>query len=312
MPIPPTDVVEEETRDDLNVTRYSRRRKNVASDLLWLSLTYDKDSWGRNRLRWTRTIDDFLKIVPTQHNIETVSLGLLTSSTDEYNKYKSATSQYPFAKVEIFLHPGYHQGSTVDREHRHDEEVQAVRRAEIATLRNFLMLKTLREEAHILWVDADIFHLDDGIVERMLQHIQEQDDVGIITARCSRDGAEDYDRNAWRGTRKGPRGWDLDQKEINQGELKTQGQYHVDKLIVGTTNDDLVDLDTVGATILCLRASLIWRGLNFPHQFVVGTRWRKDGWDGIESEGLCYRARGLDGGKCAVLGGDWHVQHTDF
>ena len=84
------------------------------------------------------------------------------------------------------------------------------------------------------------------------------------------------------------------------------------ELRISVTDDDLIDLDTVGATILYLRASLIWRGLNFPHQFVVGTRWRKDGWDGIESEGLCYRARGLSGGKCAVLGGDWHVQHTDF
>ena len=305
-------MIEEETRDDLNVTRYIRRRKNAASDLLWLSLTYDEDSWGRNRLRWTRTIDDFLKMIPSQHNVETISLGLLTSSIDEYRKYISATSQYPFAKVEIFFHPGYHQGQRVDRDHRHDDEVQTVRRAEIATLRNYLMLKTLREEAHILWVDADIFYFDNGIVERILQHIQDQEEVGIITARCSRDGAEDYDRNAWRGTRKGPRGWDLDQKEINQGELKSQGQFHVDKLIVGTTDDDLIDLDTVGATILYLRASLIWRGLNFPHQFVVGTRWRKDGWDGIESEGLCYRARGLSGGKCAVLGGDWHVQHTDF
>lgn len=294
------------------MTRYTRRRLNATSDLLWLSLTHDKESWGRNRLRLTRTIDDFLKIVPAQHDVETVTLGLLTSSMDEYHKYKSATLKLPFAKVEIFFHPGFHDGPTVDRSHRHDDEVQAVRRAEIALLRNYLMLKTLGEEAHILWVDADIFHLDDGITKRMLQHIHDREEVGIITARCSRDGAEDYDRNAWRGTRKGPRGWDLDQKEINNGELKTQGQYHVDKLIVGTTDDDLVDLDTVGATILFLRASLVWRGLSFPHQFVIGTRWRKDGWDGIESEGLCYRARGLSGGKCAVLGGDWHIKHTDY
>lgn len=312
VPIDPSGIIETETTDALNVTRYNRRRTNATSDLLWLSLTYNKDSWGRNRLRWTRTIDDYLKLMPPQYNVETVSLSLLTSSIEEYHKYKTATTRYPFAKVEIFHHPGYHNGSTVDRDHRHDDEVQAIRRAEIAMLRNYLMLKTLGEESHILWVDADIFRLDDGIVKRILEHINDDEHVGLITARCSRDGAEDYDRNAWRGTRKGPRGWDLDQNEIAKGELKTQGQYHVDKLIVGTTNDDLVDLDTVGATILYIRASLIWRGLNFPHQFVIGTRWKKDGWDGIESEGLCYRARGLSGGKCGVLGGDWSVQHTDF
>lgn len=311
---PPLGVVEAENTDAFNVTRFSRHRTNATSDLLWLSLTYNKESWGRNRLRWTRTIDDYLKLLPPQHNVETISLGLLTSSPDEYHKYKAATSRYPFAKVDIILHPGYHSlnGSTVDREHRHDDDVQTARRSEIALLRNYLMLKTLGAEEHVLWVDADIFRLDQGIVERILQHIRDEEDVGLVTARCSRDGAEDYDRNAWRGTRKGPRGWDLDQNEIAKGELKTQGQYHVDKLIVGTTNDDLIDLDTIGATILYLRSSLIWQGLNFPHQFVIGTRWRKDGWDGIESEGLCYRARGLTGGKCAVLGGEWSIQHTDF
>lgn len=291
------------------VIRYTRSREGTRADILWLALTYDESSWGRNDGE-NRTIYDFLHVLVTQHNVENISLALLTSSREEYNIYKRATEMYQFARVEIYLHRGYLAGPAIDRDHRHDGEVQTIRRAEISKLRNYLMLRTLRDEQHVLWQDADVFYFDEGIVPRILQHVVARHDVGVITARCALGGIENYDLNAWRGTRQGPRGWDLDQKELDGGEMELQGQYHVDKLIKNTTNDDLIALDTVGATILYMRASLIWQGLNFPDQYVVGTRWGKDGWDGIESEGICYRSRGLTGGKCMVMGGDWHVEHT--
>lgn len=291
------------------VVQYTRRREGATPDLLWLTLTYDESSWGCNDGE-NRTVNDFLHSVVLQYNVEAMSLGMLTSSLEEYNTYKTATEHYNFTKVTIFMHPGFHVGPTVDRAHRHDGDVQTVRRAEISKLRNYLMLRTLGDVKHIIWQDADVWHLDTGIVNRIVEHIEARNDVGVITARCELGGMENYDLNAWRGTREGPRGWDLDQKEIDAGEMELQGQYHVDTLIKDTTDDDLVELDTVGATILYMRASLIWQGLNFPHQYVVGTRWRKDGWDGIESEGICYRARGLEGGKCMVMGGSWHVEHT--
>ncbi|ETN39754.1 uncharacterized protein HMPREF1541_05980 [Cyphellophora europaea CBS 101466] len=305
-------VYESETTDDFGVIKYTHTRLAASSDLLWLTITYDNTSWGHNPEpdNSIRCVHDLLNIISAQHDVEKTSLGLLTSSMDEYHQYKEAVTEYAFARVTIFMHTGFNDGPTVAREHRHDGDVQTLRRAEISKLRNYLMLQTLREEAHIVWLDADVFRLDDGIVDRILRHVRARDDIGIITARCSLGGMYNYDLNAWRGTREGPRGWDLDQKEIDAGEMDLQGQYHVDKLIKDTSDDDLLALDTVGATLLYLRASLIWRGLNFPHQYVVGTRWMKDGWDGIESEGLCYRARGLKGGKCMVLGGRWHVEHT--
>ena len=302
-------IVEKEVTLGDGAVRFTRTREGATSDLLWLALTYDESSWGRNDGE-NRSVEDFLHTVAMQHKIDNVSLGMLTSSSEEYSSYKKATEQYDFAKITLFLHSGFHVGPTVDRDHRHDGDVQTIRRAEISKVRNYLMLRTLEEEKHIIWQDADVWHLDKGIVNRMLEHTEARDDVGVITARCALGGMDNYDLNAWRGTREGPRGWDLDQKEIDAGEMDLQGQYHVDKLIEDTNNDDLIALDTVGATILYMRASLIWQGLNFPHQYVVGTRWAKDGWDGIESEGICYRARGLAGGKCMVMGGSWHVKHT--
>jgi hypothetical protein len=77
----------------------------------------------------------------------------------------------------------------------------------------------------------------------------------------------------------------------------------VDELIDGTDDSDLLLRDVVGGTIICLRARLVWEGLNFPTYFVVGTRWRREGWDGIETEGVFYAVRGLIGADVLCLMG---------
>lgn len=301
-----------EPTDEFGAIEYSLTRRGASADLLWLTITYDQTSWGHTPDGDPRSIENLLEIVQSQHNVTKTSLGILTSSLDEFNYYKHVTTALPFARITIIMHPGFRDGHSQeeDRKIRHADRFQQARRAELAKLRNYLMLKALRDETHIIWLDSDVFHLDDGIVSRMLRHVRAWDNVGILTARCAKGLKYDYDLNAWRGTRRGPRGWDLDEQEIDAGEEELQGQYQVRDLIEGTSDDDLVPLDTVGATLLYMRSSLLWRGLTFPHQYVVGTRWMKDGWDGIESEGLCYRARGLKGGNCMLLGGPWHVEHT--
>lgn len=268
------------------VLRYDRIRSEASPSLLWLTLTQEEDSWGKIHNEPRRTFEDFLHLIElTSVRLETISLGLMTSSPKEYYHMRTASSAYPFARLTILLHRGFNEDDAPSRQHRHDDFIQTARRAEIAQMRNYLMLKTLRDEPHILWLDADIFELDTGLVQRMMAHSEAQEDTGIITARCTAGENRNYDLNAWAGTR--------------------ESQRHVVELTAGTAEDDLVHLDTVGATILYMRASLVWRGLSFPHQFVVGTSWGNDGVDGLESEGLCYRARGLQGGGCAVMGGAW-------
>ncbi|KAG8631695.1 hypothetical protein KVT40_000835 [Elsinoe batatas] len=244
-----------------------------------------------------RTIDDMHQLIQSQHDPSYISLGLLTSSTPSMNSTSTVPTTATTAADEI------------EREHRHDEEAQTARRSEMAKLRNFLMVQTLRGEEHIIWMDADNYRIDTGLVARMLRHAQDRDDVGIVTARTELGNitGSNYDLNCWAGTREGPRDWDLDPEEIENGELALQGQLMLTDLQKGTGKDDLVFLDAIEATLLYMRSELVWQGLSFAHQYVVGTRWGKDGWDGIESEGLCYRARGMNGGRCAALGGDWKI-----
>ena len=42
-----------------------------------------------------------------------------------------------------------------------------------------------------------------------------------------------------------------------------------------------------------MKASLWRQGLGFATSYLVGTDWKDEGWDGVESEGLCAAARNL-------------------
>ena len=263
------------------------------SDLLWLMLTYDETSWGlapRFLVKRQRSFNDFLEVfLSTGLDERNLSLGLLTSSKEEYNRFIQATKAMPFARITIFLHPGFNAEAQVDREHRHEAAFDTARRVELALMRNYLMLSTLRDERHVVWLDADVIYLDKGIIQRMVAHSDTREDAGIITARCEAPWGPNYDLNAWSGPHK--------------------HAHMVTDIVRGTRDDDLLPLTAVGGTLLYIRASLVRRGINFPPYYVVNTKWHENGDDGIESEGMCYQARGLKDGGCFVLGGSWHTKH---
>ena len=300
--------IQEQEHSLEGVRHYTRRNHNVDPGILFLVLTKDAHSWGYNEGQPRRKFENFLSLLAsTGLDLEDVSLGLLTSSKEQYHHFGNATQNTRLASTSIFLHPGYADEET-NREDRHDLSVQTRRRAEIAKLRNYLMLRCLRGEAHIIWLDADVYDFSNPqIVSTMLEHATDPD-VGMITTRCEVGDVTDYDKNAWFGTAsrpelaRAPKGACVD-----TAPEKTR---LVGDLIKGTSSDDLIRLDAVGASLLYMRASLVHQGLSFPHSPVVGTTWMSAGWDGIESEGLCYRARGMKGGTCWVLGGDWFVKHT--
>jgi hypothetical protein len=52
-----------------------------------------------------------------------------------------------------------------------------------------------------------------------------------------------------------------------------------------------------------MRADLVRQGLTFATSYLVGTDWQAEGWDGIESEGLCITARTLGSGCWGIKKG---------
>lgn len=59
-------------------------------------------------------------------------------------------------------------------------------------------------------------------------------------------------------------------------------------------SERFVEVDSVGGTFLYVKGEVHRKGVSFPPYYVIGTTWESgEGWDGIETEGLCYVGRNL-------------------
>jgi hypothetical protein len=301
---------EEVLRD--GTLHYHRLANNTDPLILILALNQDEASWSSDFRETQRTVYDFLDVLlSTGLNPIDVSLAIMTASLDEYHKIQTATEVLPFARVEIYHHTEV-KPEGYSYEHRHSPAAQLQRRSALAQVRNQLMLRALRDEKHIVWLDADVVFLSEGIVQTMLGHSESSEDAGIITARCHQNQMENYDKNAWRVSDDAVRGSVPEEERDRFVQRLAETRIMVPQAIEGTSDSDIVPLDSVGGTILYIRASLIREGVVFPHFNIVGTTWSQPGWIGVETEGLCYMAKGLAGGGCYTLGGKHYVRHSDW
>ncbi|RYP59859.1 hypothetical protein DL769_008374 [Monosporascus sp. CRB-8-3] len=267
-------------------TLYSRRDvPNANPKVLFLSL--NKDAWGQDFLATGRTIQDFISLlISTDLDFTTVSIALMTASRKEFDAIKTATRSFPFARISVFYQED--KGPEIEDRDRHTPEAQRKRRSYLATLRNYLMLRSLKDEPHMVWVDADIVEFSPGIVQTMISRAEERDDVGLLTARCGKSLAgDDYDLNAWQLDNEAPglRGPVAEKDQKTAAERLEKTRHQVQDLIKDTSDTDLIPLDSVGGTILYIRSSLVHRGVSFPPFNIVGTMFGHDGWTGIETGG---------------------------
>ncbi|RYC65558.1 hypothetical protein CHU98_g669 [Xylaria longipes] len=316
----------EKTLHDGTLHFHRQTVENSSPEVLILVLAQDTDSWSKDYVSTRRNIYDFLDLLVSSNlDFTKVTLGLMTSSREEYDKAVKATESFPFARVALYFRE--EKGTKIAYVDRHKAHVRRQRRTRIASLRNYLMLRTLRDEQHLVWVDPDLVEMSPGIVQTMMKHAEKHRGVGIMTALCTQTRAHNYDKSAWAFRRHV-----LDEPatgDINQTTLDIMGpvaddqlsaavqelgerRIYVNELIENTHDNDLLHVDSVGATILYIRAHLVRQGITFPPSNVVGTTWSHDGWYGMESEGICYLASQLEGGGCFVLGGTHHVRHADI
>ncbi|MCP4262046.1 MAG: hypothetical protein GY774_31785 [Planctomycetes bacterium] len=144
---------------------------------------------------------------------------------------------------------------------RHTDEIQVSRRITLAKSRNHLLFRAIEDEDWVLWLDADVIEYPADIIQHLLATGKE-----IVHPNCVLEyGGGSFDLNAWRD----------------------QGKLHLDDL---RQTGDLVELDSVGGTLLLIKADVHRDGLIFP-PFPYGLenpKIRKDiPWRGeIETEGL--------------------------
>jgi hypothetical protein len=147
--------------------------------------------------------------------------------------------------------------------------IQARRRAVLARSRNHLLLRALDDEDWVLWVDVDVVEWPPDVIERLLATGK-----SIVQPHCVLAyGGKTFDQNAWRD----------------------HGRLHMDAL---RDEGDLVPLDTVGGSMLLVRADLHRDGLVFP-AFPYGRAnpTARPGRGELETEGLGLMARDM-GHRC--------------
>ncbi|KAJ3047375.1 hypothetical protein HK097_011583 [Rhizophlyctis rosea] len=273
-------------------------------NVLLLTLVNDEKSWGGNR-----TFRDYLGMTHTflfpRHH---TSIGFLVSSLDEYNAMKATLKDTLSTTVPIPSPYGLYTGITliykppfdnqIDRSQRHLNHAQKERRRLIARLRNYLLYSVLKEEHDwVLWMDADIVKVPPEAIGVIVDSGKD-----IVTLRCVSGSNGDYDQNAWRGPRVPPTPEQL--QDLRKGGLyvpvRGEGSKGFWELMSSDPDERfrMEPLDSVGGTFLAVQAEIFRQGVAFPTLYVVGTEWDMvDGWDGIETEGLCFLARSI-GRKC--------------
>jgi len=112
---------------------------------------------------------------------------------------------------------------------------QLPRRKILAKARNQLLFRALKEQDWVLWLDVDVIDYPRDLIERLMAAGRD-----IVHPHCvERHGGPTFDLNAWRD----------------------HGRVHMEDLRGGP---DLVRLDTVGGTVLFVRADVHRDGLVFP------------------------------------------------
>ncbi|KAF9981652.1 hypothetical protein BGZ75_007004 [Mortierella antarctica] len=279
------------TRFDL-VDRRARLDPNKQS-ILVLTLVNNHDGWGKDR-----SFPDFVKIVQSfDYPVANIHLGILVSDRDEFNTITDLVKRWPqedpfFRKIRVIFRE---KGVAIARQDRKDDNVQKVRRRLIARMRNFLLYSTLGDEDAVLWIDSDMTHIPPDVLSRM---VDSGKDI-ITTATTLGPGGPFYDLNAWAGERIKPN--EQQMKEVEEGGIFVPRPLRVK--YTHELSGDFAELDSVGGTVLFVRGEVHREGVAFTTNNVIGTGWNHEGYDGIETEGLCHVAKFLDY-KC------WGMPHT--
>ncbi|TMW66843.1 hypothetical protein Poli38472_011959 [Pythium oligandrum] len=264
--------------------------KQDAHDMVLIVTVFnDAKSWGNGR-----TNDDYFNLLATfKYPSKKTSVTMLTSNRTEFNKVQRIMKEKipEYAQLSLLLRNDFNVGSVVTRENRHNDGIQHVRRRMISRYRNFALMSTLESwHQHVVWLDADVHTIPNGLVSKMVKANRD-----ILEPVCLQGGRE-YDMNAWVGTRTHP-------KSTQERNGFVPNELDVDRIsFFSNTTHDYIALDSVGGTMLYVRADIHRQGVLFPHHYIIGSEWDMEGYDGIETEGLCYSAHFL-GFRC------WGMPH---
>ncbi|KAI8898429.1 Anp1-domain-containing protein [Globomyces pollinis-pini] len=286
-------------------TNVNNPKEKELPKLLYLDLIQDHLSYGDGR-----NFHSLILLLINQLYEGQKNLALLVSTNSEFDviwKYlEDHFHNLPFNQITLILENVSRDGE-ISREDRKLDEFQRNRRKHMATLRNMLLYTALEDEEVTIWLDADIYEVPVYLSQKMTLSGHD-----IITPACVLGNEKiDYDQNAWKGQRTKPTA--LEYQQLLQGKSTFIPYHAVGTLFVSELSKfgkEYVELDSVGGTMLFVKSEIFRKGINFPPFHAVGTDWDlSEGYDGIETEGLCYLAKSL-GYKCWGMPFEV-IHHTD-
>jgi len=153
---------------------------------------------------------------------------------------------------------------------RWEPSLQLARRNILARSRNQLLFRALGDHDWVLWLDVDVISFPNNLVETLLGY-----GLDILHPDCVQvSGGPSFDQNAWK-----------DDGRLLMHDLRGAGRP--------------VRIDSVGGTVLLIKADIHRDGLIFPtYRYGVqslGIRTRHPLWGSgeIETEGLAAMARDM-------------------
>lgn len=209
------------------------------------------------------------------------------SSDDTFEAIESklCLMRQTFSRVDLFKRDYGFQS----QHPRWEPSLQRTRRSIISKSRNFLLSGALRDEEWVLWIDADVARWPADVIQQLLAVEKE-----IVVPNCLVLGkGHTFDFNTFKFK---PGAEDMDWTPyLNDGILqppKGLGRHYLSDL----RDDQEVEVDAVGGTMLLIRADLHREGLifpSFPYKMY------------IETEGLAFMARDM-GYRC------WGLPHLEI
>jgi hypothetical protein len=225
----------------------------------------------------------FQRLAELNYPAHKLSLGLLESDSVD-GTYTALSAKlkrvgYRFSRTALFKRDyGFRPEG-----HRSNPELQLQRRSILARSRNYLLSRALHSEDWVLWLDFDVIDYPADVIQRLLA--EERD---IVVPHCVfAPGARTFDLNTFVRDSQSLKGssW--------EGPLEQPLRGVGRKYLESMRDQERVEVDGVGGTMLLVRADLHREGLIFPV-----TPYRRH----IETEGLSIVARDLDIRSWAIPG----------
>jgi Anp1 len=212
-----------------------------------------------------------------QYPPDRLSIGFLESDSQD-DTFKLLERNLPtlrshFRRVDLYKRDFNFQLSTP----RWEDSIQIKRRSILAKSRNFLLSKCLDDETWVLWLDVDLHSYPVDIFQNLLAVNKE-----IVTPECILQNTDrSYDLNTFK-LKDEAENQDWTQYTIDGVKMppKGVGRLYLEDL----RSFDLVEVDSVGTTMLLVKADLHREGLNFPSYSYKGH---------LESEGLAMMAKDM-------------------